>query len=47
MKEWQSLAHTKRECKYHVATVPKYRKEGTVWEIAKEDRRNPVGAIPA
>ena len=24
MKEWQSLAHTKWECKYHVVIVPKY-----------------------
>ena len=27
MKEWQSLAHTKWECKYHVVIVPKYRKK--------------------
>jgi putative transposase len=27
MKEWQSLAHTKWECKYHVVFVPKYRKK--------------------
>jgi putative transposase len=25
MKDWQSLAHTKWECKYHVVLVPKYR----------------------
>ena len=25
MKEWQSLAHTKWECKYHIVFVPKYR----------------------
>ncbi|MDR0629667.1 MAG: IS200/IS605 family transposase [Treponema sp.] len=25
MKDWQSLAHTKWECKYHVVIVPKYR----------------------
>ncbi|MDR0473567.1 MAG: IS200/IS605 family transposase [Treponema sp.] len=27
MKEWQSLANTKWECKYHVVIVPKYRKK--------------------
>jgi putative transposase len=25
MKDWQSLAHTKWECKYHIVIVPKYR----------------------
>ena len=25
MKDWQSIAHTKWECKYHVVIVPKYR----------------------
>ncbi|MDR3122899.1 MAG: IS200/IS605 family transposase, partial [Treponema sp.] len=25
MKDWQSLAHTKWECKYHIVCVPKYR----------------------
>ncbi len=27
MKEWQSLAHERWECKYHVVFVPKYRKK--------------------
>jgi putative transposase len=27
MKDWQSIAHTKWECKYHVVIVPKYRKK--------------------
>jgi len=27
MKDWQSLAHTKWECKYHIVIVPKYRKK--------------------
>ena len=27
MPEWQSLAHVKWECKYHVVIVPKYRKK--------------------
>ena len=28
MKEWQSSAHVKWECKYHLVIVPKYRKKG-------------------
>ena len=27
MKEWQSSAHVKWECKYHLVIVPKYRKK--------------------
>ena len=27
MREWQSLSHTRWECKYHVVFVPKYRKK--------------------
>ncbi len=27
MREWQSLAHVKWKCKYHVVIVPKYRKK--------------------
>ncbi len=27
MHEWQSLAHVKWECKYHVVFIPKYRKK--------------------
>ena len=27
MKDWQSQAHLKWECKYHVVIVPKYRKK--------------------
>jgi putative transposase len=27
MKDWQSLAHTKWEYKYHIVLVPKYRKK--------------------
>jgi putative transposase len=34
MKEWQSLAHTKWECKCHVVIVPKYRKR--IGEILRE-----------
>ena len=27
MKDWQSQAHVKWECKYHVVIIPKYRKK--------------------
>jgi putative transposase len=27
MKDWQSQAHVKWECKFHVVIVPKYRKK--------------------
>ncbi len=27
MKEWQSTAHVKWECKYHIVVVPKYRRK--------------------
>jgi len=27
MKEWQSQAHVKWECKYHVVIIPKYRRK--------------------
>lgn len=27
MKEWQSLAHVRWECQYHIVFVPKYRKK--------------------
>ena len=40
MREWQSLAHVKWECKYHVVIVPKYRKKVLFGRV----RRN-VGKI--
>ncbi len=27
MHDWQSLSHVRRDCKYHVEIVPKYRKK--------------------
>ena len=27
MKDYQSLSHTKWDCKYHVAFIPKYRRK--------------------
>jgi putative transposase len=40
MREWQSLAHVKWECKYYVVIVPKYRKKTLYGRI-----RNAVGKI--
>ena len=36
MQEWQSLAHVKWECKYHVVIVPKYRKKSLFGQIRSE-----------
>ncbi len=36
MKEANSLAHTKWECKYHVVWIPKYRRKKLFGEIRRE-----------
>ena len=36
MKDWQSQAHVKWECKYHVVIVPKYRKKQQFGKLRKE-----------
>jgi putative transposase len=36
MKDWQSQAHVKWECKYHVVIVPKYRKKQQFGKFRKE-----------
>ena len=36
MKEWQSSAHVKWDCKYHIVIVPKYRKKVMFGRIRKE-----------
>ncbi len=36
MREWQSLAHVKWECKYHVVIVPKYRKKALYGRVRRE-----------
>ena len=36
MKEWQSQAHVKWECKYHVVIVPKYRKKAIFGKLRQE-----------
>jgi putative transposase len=35
MREWQSLAHMKWECKYHVVIVPKYRRKALFGHVRK------------
>ena len=35
MREWQSLAHVKGECKYHVVIVPKYRRKVLFGHVRK------------
>jgi putative transposase len=32
---YQSLSHSKWDCKYHVVFVPKYRRKALYWEIRK------------
>lgn len=35
-KDWQSQAHVKWECKYHVVILPKYRKKAFFGRVRKE-----------
>jgi REP-associated tyrosine transposase len=35
MREWQSLAHVKWECKYHIVIVPKYRRKTVFGRVRK------------
>jgi putative transposase len=35
MKEWQTLAHVKWECKYHIVIVPKYRRRVLIGKIKR------------
>jgi putative transposase len=35
MRAWQSLAHVKWECKYHVVIVPKYRRKALFGHVRK------------
>ena len=36
MKDWQSQAHVKWECKYHVVILPKYRKKVLYGRVRRE-----------
>ena len=31
MKEYQSLGHTRWDCKYHIVIIPKRRKDRSTW----------------
>jgi len=35
MKDWQSQAHVKWECKYHVVIIPKYRRKVLYGQIRR------------
>ncbi len=35
MYDEQSLSHTKRECKYHIVWIPKYRKKAIFEDLRK------------
>ena len=39
-KDWQSQAHVKWDCKYHVVILPKYRKKVLFGRLRKQ-----IGAI--
>jgi len=39
MKDYESLSHTKWDCKYHVVIVPKYRKKVLYGQVKKELRK--------
>ena len=36
MRDWQSQAHVKHYCKYHVVFVPKYRKKSIYGALRKD-----------
>ena len=36
MHEWQSLSHVRWECKYHVVTIPKYRRKGFYGRLRRQ-----------
>jgi len=36
MKDWQSQAHVKWECKYHVVILPKYRRQALYGKIRRD-----------
>jgi putative transposase len=36
MKDWQSLSHTKWDCKFHVVWIPKYGKKTLYGEIRRQ-----------
>ena len=44
MKDYQSLSHTKWDCKYHVVFIPKYRRK-RIFGVA--DARTPRLTLPS
>ena len=40
MNDINSLAHTKWNCKYHIAFAPKYR-----WKVFYQEKREAIGKI--
>ena len=36
MKDWQSQAHVRWECKYHIVIIPKYRKKNLYGRLRKQ-----------
>lgn len=47
MKEWQSLAHVRWECKYPHCVRSEVPQEGSVRTDAQANRANPVAAVQA
>ena len=37
MREWQSYAHVKHYCRYHIVCAPKHRKKA-IYEVPKKER---------
>ncbi len=35
MNVFESLSHTKWECKYHVVFIPKYRRKALYWQLRR------------
>ena len=47
MKDFESLAHVRWECKYHVIFIPKYRRKVIYGKLRAADRWNPAGFVQA
>ena len=43
MDEYESLSHTKWECKYHVVFIPKYRRKALYGELRAHPGEVPHG----
>ena len=47
MKDWQSQAHVKWDCKYHVVILPKYRRKVLSRKDTARNRADPAGSVPS